>query len=217
MREGVGAHLGEMRTLAGNADVWCAWVGDHAHRVSSLATVLSDTERARLERYRNLDAAGRYVVTRALVRSVLGERLGVAPQNVEVRVTDFGKPVISEDLHFNVSHSGDLIMMAISADRAVGIDVERRREVHRAGALIARWLTPDEQHEVAALRAAGLGESDAFLRVWSAKEAKLKALGIGIAGAPNADFTNVVAVPLDDLLAKATRNPERYVGAVAFA
>jgi len=214
----VGSHLGAVRTRTAEADVWFAWVDEHAAAVDRLAMdVLSAAERERTAGYRNIEAAGRYVITRTLVRRVLGERLGVAPRDVRIRVTDMGKPVVSDDIHFNVSHSGDLIMMALSGDRAVGIDVERRREVGRAGALIARWLTLVEQREVAAWITAGLTESDAFLRVWSVKEARLKAVGVGISGANTADLTDVVAVGLDDLLSAGPRDAAGYVGAVAFA
>jgi len=214
----VGVRLGAVRADGAAADVWFAWVHEHSEAVGSLAsTVLSSGERARMDQYRNLDAAARYVITRSLVRGVLGERLAIAPQDVDVRVTDLGKPVLSDDLHFNVSHSGDLIMLAVSGDRAVGIDVERRRPVQRVSALIARWLTPSEQGEVKKLRATGLDESDAFLRVWSAKEARLKAVGVGISGATTADLSKVVAVSLTELLSSAGRNSDGYVGAVAFA
>jgi 4'-phosphopantetheinyl transferase len=213
-----GALLGTVRTGLGVADIWFAWVNDSAYDVARLSgDVLSDAERVRVDQYRNPDAACRYVVTRALVRGVLSQRLGVAPRAVDVRVTDLGKPVVSDDLHFNVTHSAELIMLAVSSDRAVGIDVERRREVKRAGALITRWLTPSERDNVGALQQGGLSESDAFLRVWSAKEARLKALGVGISGATTADVAKVVAVPLDELLAKAAGDAGGYVGAVAFA
>ncbi|MEK7401010.1 MAG: 4'-phosphopantetheinyl transferase superfamily protein [Gemmatimonadota bacterium] len=218
MHPNVGARLGTVRVRSGAADIWFAWVDQHADVVATLSRdVLSDAERSRLGRYRNLASAGCYVITRALVRRVLGEHLAIPPNQVTVRVTDLGKPVVSDDLHFNVSHSGDLIVMAVSAERAVGVDVERRRPVVRADALIARWLTPVEQQEVRRLTADGVNVSDAFLRVWSTKESGLKAIGVGISGATTADLTNVVAVALDDLLTKATRDADRYVGSVAFA
>jgi 4'-phosphopantetheinyl transferase len=213
----VGARVGAVRANGSAADVWCAWVSDHAAMVDALSsTLLSDAERLKMSRYGNLDAAARYVITRSLVRAVLGEVLRISPRDVEVRVTDLGKPVVSEDLHFNVSHSGDLITLAVSHDRAVGIDVERRREVQRVNALIARWLTPAERDEVALLARNGLDDSNAFLRVWSVKEAKLKALGVGISGATSADVSNVVAAPLDDILSHRA-DGSGYVGAVAFA
>jgi 4'-phosphopantetheinyl transferase len=212
----VGVHAGVVQADGAAADIWIAWVERQADAVADLtATVLSPAERARSAAYRNDDAAARYVITRSLVRSVLGERLSIAPADVDIRVTDLGKPVVSGALHFNVSHSGDLIALAVSADRAVGVDIERRREVKRAGALIARWLTEPERREVSLLHAGGVDESDAFLRIWSAKEARLKALGVGISGATSADVSRLPTVALDDVLAKAgTRG---YFGAVAFA
>ncbi len=213
----MGVHAGSVRAGDDSADVWVAWVHEHADSTTQLAAVLSSSERSRMAAYRNVDAAARYVITRSLVRGVLSERLGIAPAEVNIRVTDLGKPVVAGNLHFNVSHSGDLITVAVCRERAVGIDIERRRDVQRAGALISRWLTPTEQHEVKSLHAAGFRESDAFLRVWSAKEARLKALGVGISGSNGAEVSQVVAVALDDLLSSAIVNAEEYVGAVAFA
>ena len=179
---------------------------------------LSNEECDRLRTYRSREAAERYVVTRSLVRSVLGARRGIDPREVPVRRTATGKPE-ADGVHFNVSHSGDLILIAVSADRAVGVDVERRRDIARVGALIDRWLTLDERAALARLRASGAEESDAFLRVWSLKEARLKALGVGISGATTAPLETVHAQPLDSLLDGLAHRPgERgYVGAVAFA
>lgn len=217
MSKVVGERLGDVRAYGTGAEIWLARVAANLAAVETLtSTMLSDREQSRMLGYRNVEAAARYVVTRALVRGVLGGRLGLPPRDVQIRVTDLGKPVVSDDLHFNVSHSGDLIVLAVCGSRAVGIDVERRRPVQRVDALTARWLSAPEQREVAALREKGIAESDAFLRVWSVKEARLKAIGVGISGATSADVSRVDAVSLDDLLA---RNVDGggYVGAVAFA
>ena len=218
-RSDVGRRIGRVHApSSGAADVWFARVGEHAGDVDRYSRAyLSDEERAKLGRYRSRESAERYVVTRSLVRLVLGERLGASPRDVAVGHTDRGKPVIA-DLHFNVSHSGDLIVLAISDDRAIGIDVERRRQVERVQALIDRWLTSNEQADVASWVERGAAVSDAFLRVWSLKEARLKALGVGIAGAADAAADLVDAVPLDDLLDPIVKTGEQgYVGAVAFA
>src|SRR6185436_10109787 len=137
-------------------------------------------------------------------------RLGLAPCEVPITVTESGKPVVSKDLHFNVSHSGDLIALAVCTERAVGIDVERRRHVARVDALIGRWLTASEQREVTRLLHGGASESDAFLRIWSAKEARLKALGVGISGANTADVRSVLAVQIDDLLLSSGKDTSGY-------
>ena len=196
-----------------------AWIGDHARDVDDFSRrYLSDVECERLESYRSRAAAERYVVTRSLVRTVLGAHTGVAPRDLRVRLTPTGKPE-AEGVHFNVTHSGEVVLLAVSDERPVGVDVERRREVARVQALIDRWLTPDERTELDAIRRRGLDDSDAFLRVWSLKEARLKALGVGISGAATAQYGRVIAQRLDDLLEPlAGRGDERgYVGAVAFA
>ena len=217
----VGACLGTVDAPSdGSAEVWFAWVGDHARDVDRYSRdYLSASERARLTEYRGREAAERYVVTRSLVRIVLGKRLGIAPRDVEVSRTDRGKPIIAAGAHFNVSHSGDLVLLALSADRPVGVDVERRRDVARVPALSQRWLTAAERRDFDRLCSSGTPESDAFLRVWSLKEAQLKALGVGIRGAASARLDQVAVLPLDHLL-DSRSGPhvgDGYVGALAFA
>jgi 4'-phosphopantetheinyl transferase len=214
----VGGHLGTARTTRGDAELWYTWVGDHAAEVDQLSRdLLSSPERTRVKRYRSREAAERYVVTRSLVRVVLARQLGGQPRDIEVSRTDSGKPVVTGGVHFNVSHSGDLILMAISGDCDVGVDVERRREIERVGQLTQRWLTAEERNEVDRLVASGLNESSAFLRIWTLKEARLKAIGIGISGAAMS-LADMEAVPLDELLGRLGEHAgTSYVGAIAFA
>lgn len=216
----VGSQLGVASSRQGSAEIWYAWVGDHLRDIDRFSRdLLSDQEQEHLTGYRVRDAAERYVVTRSLVRVVLGERLAISPRSLRVSRTDTGKPVITEGLHFNVSHSGDLILMAICSDRAIGVDIERKREVQRVDALLRRWLSEDEQSAYASLHGGGASASEAFLRLWSLKEARLKALGVGISGASRARLDIVEALPLDNLLERlAAQRPEpEYVGAIAFA
>jgi 4'-phosphopantetheinyl transferase len=214
----VGAFVGTARSGSGAADLWAARVGEHLSDVETYGrTLLSADEQRRLAAYRSRESAERYVVTRALVRVVLGDRLGVDPCDVEISHTDRGKPFLAQALQFNVSHSADLILLAVSADRAVGVDVERRRDVERVQALVARWLTADERSQVTRIAESGLNVSEAFLRVWSLKEARLKALGVGIAGAAGARLDQVDAVPLDEVLEPLSSDERGFVGAVAFA
>jgi len=216
----VGARLGTVEVESGIADVWFAWIGDHARDVDTFSReYLSPEERAHVPEYRIREAAERYVVTRSLVRIVLSQRIGLPPREIRVTRTDTGKPVVTDGVHFNVTHSGELVLMAVSADRPVGVDVERKREVARVQALVARWLTDAERSDLARLRTRGLTESDAFLRVWSLKEARLKALGVGISGASRAPLGGVQVRPLDDLLESlvSDHDDHGYVGALAFA
>jgi 4'-phosphopantetheinyl transferase len=203
-----------------SAEVWFAWVGDHVRDVVRFSRdFLSAEESARVPGYRSRAAAERYVVTRSLVRTVLSERLAIPPRDIPVSRTDMGKPVIAEGVHFNVSHSGDLILLALSDERAVGVDVERKRAVAKVQALTERWLTASERLECERLCSLGATDSEAFLRTWALKEARLKALGVGIAGALSAQQQSVDAIPLDNLLDSLAGEHvgDGYVGAVAFA
>jgi 4'-phosphopantetheinyl transferase len=218
VRSAVGTFAGTARSAHASADLWAARVGEHVADVERFGrTLLSRDEQRRLAAYRSRESAERFVVTRALVRLVLGERLGVDPCDVAISHTERGKPVLAESLQFNVSHSGDLILLAVSDDRAVGVDVERRRDVERVQALVARWLTADERDQVTRIAESGLAVSEAFLRVWSLKEARLKALGVGIAGAARARVDQVDAVPLDEVLEPLSSDERGFVGAIAFA
>lgn len=218
VRSEVGTFIGAARTADSSAEIWAAWVGEHLDRIEYFgSTMLSGDEQDRLARYRSRESAERYVVTRSLVRAVLGSRLGVAPRDIRIGHTARGKPMLSQPVFFNVSHSADLILLAVTGDRAVGVDVERRRDIQRVQALTERWLTPREREDVHRITESGLGLSEAFLRVWSLKEARLKALGVGIAGAQEARLDHVDAVPLDEVLEPYSVGDRGFVGAVAFA
>ena len=216
----VGSHLGVASSRRGSAEIWYAWVGEHVPDIDRFSrNLLSDEEQAHLTGYRVREAAERYVVTRSLVRAVLSERLAISPRGIQVSRTDTGKPVVAQGVHFNVSHSGDLILMAVSDERAIGVDIERKREVQRVDAMLRRWLSAEEQAAFATLRRTGASPSEAFLRLWSLKEARLKALGVGISGASRARLDIVEAFALDQLLERLTaRHADAgYVGAIAFA
>ena len=216
----VGARLGVVSSRDGSAELWYAWVGDHAGDIERFSRdLLSDAEQAHLAGYRFREAAERYVVTRSLVRAVLGERLGLTPRDIRVTRTDTGKPVVAEGIHFNLSHSGELILLALSDERAVGVDIERKRDVPKVTAMAARWFDARERSDLDRILSQGAGLSEAFLRVWSLKEARIKALGVGISGASRVRLEVVEALPLDGLLqVLSTRHGgPGYVGAIAFA
>lgn len=216
----VGARLGVVSSRDGSAELWYAWVGDHGGDIERFSRdLLSDAEQAHLAGYRFREAAERYVVTRSLVRAVLGERLGLTPRDIQVTRTDTGKPVVTEGIHFNLSHSGELILLALSDERAVGVDIERKRAVPKVTAMAARWFDARERSDLDRILGQGAELSEAFLRVWSLKEARIKALGVGISGASRARLDVVEALPLDGLLRmlSARYGGPGYVGAIAFA
>lgn len=120
---------------------------------------------------------------RAPLLAMLGAYLGVAATAVQLEASEFGRPALagsqSEAFSFNWSHSHDQALIAIARGALPGIDLERLRPHPKAIPIARRYFSPDE---TAALEALPADQRDrAFLELWTAKEAVLKALGRGLA------------------------------------
>lgn len=131
--------------------------------------LLNGAERGRAEEFRAPAAQRRYVLARAALRRLLGESLACAPADVMLRTGRHGKPALAgvQGLWFNVSHSGDYALIALSSQGPVGVDIERQDE---------RLSCVEEEALTACERAAPMN----FFTRWVGKEAVLKAIGVGI-------------------------------------
>lgn len=129
---------------------------------------------------------------RGALRQVLARYLDQEPGEIELAVDGHGKPRLAgEQLHFNLSHSGALALIAICHDREVGVDVEWIKPGRDLIALAERALAPAD---AAAVRGAAEAEREAlFYWHWTCHEARLKCLGIGL-GTPLPPGSPPVAV-----------------------
>ena len=148
------------------------------HRVELVdapAEALTPDELERAGRYRVESARRSFVAVRAALRRVLGARLGLAPAEVELTLSEHGRPGVGGGrVSFNVSHSGDIGLIAVAdGDRRVGVDVEQVRSETDFRALAERFFHPDEARAIGDRR-------DAFFRCWTRKEAVVKAIGQGL-------------------------------------
>lgn len=147
--------------------------------LDELRAELTDDERARAARYLDAHVSDTFLLSRGWLRRLLGERLGLAPRDVPLRVGEHGRPEVADTpLVFNVSHSGPLVLFSFARDVQLGIDVERLRSDLAWAEIAARYFSTAEQAELAALP-----ERDrplAFFRCWTRKEAYLKAKGAGL-------------------------------------
>ena len=154
-----------------------------AEAVSAAARLLTSSERMRAQRFAAEQDRRRFVAARARLRELLGSRLGIPPQDIELVYGRHGKPALApscagSDVRFNVAHSGDVAVFAFSQGLEVGIDVEILRDVPEADR-IAAGLFSRAESEVYRLLDPG-DRPLAFFRCWTRKEALLKALGDGI-------------------------------------
>lgn len=147
--------------------------------------VLNDEERALAVRFiRHKDAIG-YAATRTALRHALAARVGLPACQLRFERDSAGRPRLaptqsaaSAKIDFNVSHSEQHALIALSVERRVGVDIEIRDADLNWRALAKVALAGSEEVRIATLRAHL--QLDAFYDVWTAKEALLKALGIGI-------------------------------------
>jgi 4'-phosphopantetheinyl transferase len=120
---------------------------------------------------------------RAPLRALLGAYLGTDADAVALVEGPHGRPELAagqaQALDFNWSHSGDCALVALGRRVAPGIDVERQRPRPRALEIAQRYFCPPEAQWLAALPSER--QNEAFLALWTAKEAVLKALGRGLA------------------------------------
>lgn len=165
--------------------LWCCRVDLHAMEAAERRGILSEEERARAERFHDAKARIAFVVARNWLRRVLALYVPVPPPQLRFGETAFGKPFLASahggrPVAFNLSHSGELAIVAVAQDMPVGIDIERIRPV--SADLLAGCLAPRELAMLAALTPELREES--FIRCWTRKEACLKAIGVGLNGSP---------------------------------
>ena len=144
---------------------------------------LNDDERARAARFHFAPDRARFVTSRIALRHILGEALGVEPAGVRFALGVHGKPEIVRDCNegdwrFNLSHSGNISLIAVTQGRPVGIDVEILRRLPRQMIEILPSLSPAER--LALRLVAEPARPTAFLRCWTRKEALIKAIGAGL-------------------------------------
>lgn len=114
------------------------------------------------------------------LRALLAAYLGCAPGAVSIGRGEHGKPFLagSRAFEFNVSHSGGALLVGIAHGQALGVDIETPRRMRPVLDLARRFFPADEALALAQLDVAL--QQIAFLRLWSCKEAVVKALGSGI-------------------------------------
>jgi 4'-phosphopantetheinyl transferase len=156
---------------------------DSGARPDELRRHLDSGELERLKRLERSEIGRRWLVSRGALREILAAELGVSPASVRLRLGPHGRPELDANasepaLDFNLSHSGELALLATAHGLRVGIDVERLRPGRDPLRIADRYFS---QAEVGAVRAVPPDDRPAaFLRYWTAKEALAKGLGLGL-------------------------------------
>jgi 4'-phosphopantetheinyl transferase len=174
--------------------------------IQQLTRLLSADEYARSQRFRFQQHRDRFTVGRGVLRTLLGQYLDTPPDQLQFEYSSYGKPSLlpvrnGKTVQFNVTHSGDVALVAIALDRRVGVDLEQIRSMPEAKSLAQRFFAASESAHICTLPT--LEQQMMFFRYWTCKEAYLKAIGSGIAHG-----LDQVAIDFSETSAALTNTPD---------
>lgn len=187
-----GPCLERIMSLEPDVEVWTARLEAGAPGLAAYARMLSADERARAGRFHLEQDRHRFIVARGILRTLVAQRLGLAPAAVAFSYLPHGKPALADStLDFNLSHSGNRALFAFSGSGRVGVDLEALDRDLDVMALARRYFHPGET--TALLQLPQPLRRPAFLACWTRKEAVVKATGDGLLAAPLDTFEVPVA------------------------
>lgn len=170
---------------AGSARLWWVSLDVPDAAGAALLDLLTDGERQRAESYPHVVRGRRFARGRAALRLLLGAWISCDPRELVLGANGDGKPVLAGELpaggalHFNLSHAGDLAVIAIDDRSPVGVDLVAVQARLPIDTVAPRFFSATER----AVLASAPDEAtrrERFARLWVRKEAWLKALGTGI-------------------------------------
>lgn len=183
---------------SGAAHVWRVRLEQPPERVDEFLRTLDNEERNRAGRFHFAKHRRHFVVARGVLRLLLGRYLGIQPEAVQFYYGSHGKPLLDGEhrastLRFNASHSGELALYAFVQNYEVGVDVEYIKQDFSTEEIAERFFSP---HEIETITAREKPDrAAAFFRLWTRKEAYIKAIGTGLSHPLN---TFDVTVPIPD-------------------
>jgi 4'-phosphopantetheinyl transferase len=150
---------------------------------SAYRALLNDDEKKQEPRFYFARDRRRYLVTRALVRTVLSKFASVVPADWVFSTNAYGRPEIAnaavkDSLSFNISHTRSLIVLGVTKARALGVDVENVRARKVSIDIADRFFAPTEVKELATVPSDR--QQERFFEYWTFKESYIKARGMGL-------------------------------------
>lgn len=173
-------HIQPLNSLSGwtnDVNVFSVEIGKA--EFSEISSALSEQELVYARGIRHTQFRNVWASVRSALRLVLSEVTGVSDAKIDINYSTSGKPVLQGNpVHFNVSHSGNRGLIAVSAKYPVGVDLEQIRMRKGLQRLAKRFLHPGEAEYLASLTEQQ--QVQTFTRLWTAREALVKATGQGI-------------------------------------
>jgi len=194
--------------------VWRTHLDLPVSRIRSLQGTLAADELSRAARFHFPRDREHFIVARGLLRAILSLYLRTEPSQLRFHYGSYGKPALDtvsgqDTLSFNLSHSGGLVLYAITLGRKIGIDLERIREDFEFEQLAERFFSPLENTALRTLTSKL--KQKAFFSYWTRKEAYLKARGEGLS-IPSDRFDIPLAADEPSALLQIRGDPQEVSG-----
>jgi len=173
----------DLRLQPDEVHVWRAPLVVPESVLEQLNQLLSESETTRATSFRSAEDRGRWIVAHGVLRILLSRYLCLNPRLLHFDFTTYGKPflafpALNTPLEFNLAHSRDLALYALTYSRQVGIDVEYKRADIDYEALAQIAFSPNEQATLRSLPNAL--KQEFFYSCWTLKESYIKAKGKGM-------------------------------------
>ncbi|NES76659.1 MULTISPECIES: 4'-phosphopantetheinyl transferase superfamily protein [Okeania] len=174
--------LGQKLELSPNhVHIWSKNLKSPPSEIEELSKILSSDEIDRAKKFYFERDKNRFIIARGTLRKILSCYLNIEPKKLQFTYSERGKPYLPDtSILFNLSHSQDLALYAITTVNLIGIDLEYIRPMNDAEALAKRFFTSQEYNLISQLPPQQ--QQEIFFKIWTCKEAYLKATGDGLAG-----------------------------------
>lgn len=163
--------------------IWRLLLNEHHSNIENIKQNLSNDELVKTEKFYFEKDQNRFIMARGMLRMILAGYLGTKPHELRFEYTPFGKPLLAENndnksIHFNISHSDNVVLYAITNNRNIGIDVERINDRIDITQVAQRFFSPGEINALE--RCKRENRAEIFFQYWTRKEALVKAMGNGV-------------------------------------
>lgn len=166
----------------GEIDLWITRLIATSGRLRDFEDRCSEDEKRRADGFRLGRLRESFVIGRGLLRSILSSYIGQRPDDLQFQYGPKGKPLLrsnsEQTLYFNLAHSENLAICAVSRDCELGVDVERVRDLADLISIAKHFFTEPEYLDI--MRLAPAQRAEGFFNCWTRKEAFLKAIGDGL-------------------------------------
>lgn len=170
-----------MKVIEG-VDIYTISISKESYKLETFFKVLNKEEKEKAAKYHFSRDRISYICCRGTLRLILSRYINTPPENIIFEYNNYGKPYLinnqnTEEYKFNISHSGDLCIIAINIQKEIGVDIEKVRKIDDLENIAKRYYTKNEYKKIIDSYENRISN---FFLIWVQKEALIKASGKGL-------------------------------------